>query len=490
REDDRVPLQIKECKNELAYGFSFSKKWVILSIIALVQISMNLNTTLYSNGLKGMAKEWNIDDSVPVWGAFSFLFTYAFACELWAPWSEEFGRKWVLQLSLFLVNLTSIGSALAPNIATQITFRALGGLSTAGGSITLGLITDMFETNDPWNEYAKLFIVWSSVSGSIFGPIIGGFVEVHLHWRWTIWIQLIFGFLVQMLHLCFVPETRATILMDATAKRWRASPKNRNKYGPGELAPRRTNWRDTFAVWGRPFKMLFCEPIVLTQSLLSGFSDGLIFMQVQSFTYIYAKWNFGPIELGYAFIPLLVGDCLAVAIFIPFIRYGIRIRREQPNNNHAQYEGRLKILLFLAPLLPLGLLLFAFTAAFAVHPLHWVGTTVATCLIGIANFAIYQATIDYTLRAYGQWAASATGGNGFARDFIAACLTPAAAPLYTTFGGKGEAGRPGTDPIFRATMLLFAISVVLTGAIFVVYFYGQTLRRRSRFAQDLAEEEE
>jgi len=35
------------------------------------------------------------------------------------------------------------------------------------------------------------------------------------------------------------------------------------------------------------------------------------------------------------------------------------------------------------------------------------------------QFAIYMATIDYMIAAYGPYSASATGGNGFARDFLA-----------------------------------------------------------------------
>lgn len=37
----------------------------------------------------------------------------------------------------------------------------------------------------------------------------------------------------------------------------------------------------------------------------------------------------------------------------------------------------------------------------------------------VLQFAIYMATIDYMVAAYGPYAASATGGNGFARDFLA-----------------------------------------------------------------------
>ena len=73
-------------------------------------------------------------------GQMVFLVAYAFGCELWAPWSEELGRKWVLQGSLFLVNVWQIGCALAPNFTSVIIFRGLGGLSSAGGSVTLGMV--------------------------------------------------------------------------------------------------------------------------------------------------------------------------------------------------------------------------------------------------------------------------------------------------------------------------------------------------------------
>lgn len=39
--------------------------------------------------------------------------------------------------------------------------------------------------------------------------------------------------------------------------------------------------------------------------------------------------------------------------------------------------------------------------------------------VAIANYAIYMSTIDYMVAAYAVYSASATGGNGFARDFLA-----------------------------------------------------------------------
>jgi len=71
-----------------------------------------------------------------------------------------------------------------------------------------------------------------------------------------------------------------------------------------------------------------------------------------------------------------------------------------------------------APLEAIDLFGFAWTSIGP--PVHWTAPLIFSGLFGIANYVIYMATIDYMVAAYGPYAASATGGNGFARDFLAA----------------------------------------------------------------------
>ncbi|KAK3324373.1 MFS multidrug transporter [Cercophora scortea] len=469
-------LKEEDAWDELGFAFPKWKKWMILTVIFLVQTSMNFNTTLYSNGLEGISAEFNVSMQAARVGAAIFLVTYAFGCELWAPWSEEFGRKPVLQMSLFLVNIWCLPVALAPNFASLLVGRALGGLSSAGGSVTLGMIADIFEPDEQQNAVA--YIVFSSVGGSILGPTIGGFVESNLDWRWCIWIQLAFGGFVQILHLLFVPETRTTILLDRIAKKRRESGQDPNIYGPNELEPffQRFTFRELMWTWVRPFRMFLTEPIVLTLSLLSGFSDALIFMQIQSFALVYKQWNFSTVDLGLSFIPIGIGYIIAWLSFIPAFRRNKNERERNPGNDHAQYESRLWWLLFTAPCLPIGLIIFAWTSGGP--PVHWIGTMVGSMIIGIANYSIYMATIDYMICAYGPYSASATGGNGWARDFLAGVLTVPATPFYTNIGGDRH--------LEYASTILFCISVVLVCAVYVIYYYGPTLRKRSPFAESLA----
>ena len=353
--------------------------------------------------------------------------------------------------------------------------RALGGLSSAGGSVTLGMIADMWESDK--QQYAVAYVVFSSVGGSVLGPVVGGFCEQFLDWQWCIWIQLIFGVFVQALHLLLVPETRTTVMMNKIAKKRRASGQNPNIWGPDEIRPfkERFSAKEILVTWIRPFRMFLTEPIVLVLSLLSGFSDALIFMFLQSYSLVYEQWGFNSLELGLAFLPILVGYFIAWASFIPAIKRNIKERQDHPNDERKQYESRLWWLLYTAPCLPIGLIGFAWTSGGP--PVHWMGTMVFSAIIGIANYSIYMATIDYMICAYGPYSASATGGNGWSRDFLAGVLTIPATPFYTNIGGARH--------LEIASTILFCIAFVLVIAVYVIYWKGPVLRARSPFAQQL-----
>jgi len=80
--------------------------------------------------------------------------------------------------------------------------------------------------------------------------------------------------------------------------------------------------------------------------------------------------------------------------------------------------------------------------------------------------------------AYGPYAASATGGNGWSRDFLAGVLTVPATPFYNNIGGKHH--------LEIASTILFCISLILVVAVYAMYYYGPALRKRSPFAESLA----
>ncbi|KAI3005124.1 hypothetical protein CBS147346_4452 [Aspergillus niger] len=462
-----------DCYEKLGFCFPWHKKWTILTVIFVVQMSMNFNSSTYSNAVPQLSEHFHISEQAARVGQMIFLVAYAFGCELWAPWSEEYGRWPIMQLSLLFVNIWQIPCALAPNFATMVVCRGLGGISSAGGSVTLGMTADMWEPDD--QGFAVAYVVLSSVGGTTIGPIFGGMMQQWLSWRWNFWSQLIFGAITQLLHFFLVCETRSTILLDREAKRRRQIGEDPNVYGPNELKPSRLDFKEVLHIWRRPFEMFLCEPIVLFLSLLSGFSDALIFTCIESFSLVFAQWGFNAVQIGLCFVAIVIGYLFAYGIFLPDI-YRQRVVRRREGNASRYAERRLLLLLFIAPLETIGLFGFAWTSMGPEYT-HWIVPLVFVFLIAIANYGIYMATIDYMVAAYGEYSASATGGNGFARDLLAGLSAMYATPMYTNIGGRFH--------LQWASTILGCLSVLVTVPIYIFYWKGPEIRARSKFAQTL-----
>ncbi|KAJ5642356.1 hypothetical protein N7490_006356 [Penicillium lividum] len=473
--DSPRELKENECYDKLAYSWPRWKKWTYLIAVAFVQVSMNFNTSVFPNAVKPLSKAFDISQQHARTGQMAYLVTYSIGCELWAPWSEEFGRWPILQLSMFLINIWQLPAALAPNWGSIVVARALGGISTAGGSVTLGLVADVYEPDE--QQFPLAFIVFSSCIGTSIGGVIGGPIERFLSWEWFFWIQLIFGAVTQAI-IFFMPESRSTILIDREAKRRRKSGEDPNVYGPNELKKPRISLKEAGKIWVRPFHMLLREPIVFCLSLLSGFSDALIFTFLESFTTVYEQgWGFGVLACAWAVIPINLAYLLAYISYFPWF-WRDEYKRKKHGNDAIPPERRLKWLLWLAPFEPIGLFGFAWTSFGKARGIPWIASMIFSTMVGIANYAIYLSSVDYMIASYGVYSASACGGNAFARDLLAGISAMYATPMYTNIGDKWH--------VEYASTILGCLSCLVVAPIYVFYWYGPQIRDRSKFAKSLA----
>ncbi|EER40170.1 multidrug transporter [Histoplasma capsulatum H143] len=175
-------------------------------------------------------------------------------------------------------------------------------------------------------------------SRSAIGPIFGAFIEYSLSWQLIFWVQLIFGGVVQLAHFFLVGETRSTVIIDREAKRRRKAGEDPSIYGPNELKKHRINFKKILTVWIRPFHMLVCEPIVLFLSLLSGFSDALIFTWIKAFALGYSQWGFGMYHRPWSirtFIPIIIGYLVSYPIFLPDIETRRKLRKSEGDSSRT-----------------------------------------------------------------------------------------------------------------------------------------------------------
>lgn len=96
-QDGKRIITEDECYDKLGYSWPTWKKWMLLSSIFAVQVSMNFNTSIYPNVVMPLTEVFPISEQGARVGQMIFLVLYAFGSELWAPWSEEFGRWPILQ---------------------------------------------------------------------------------------------------------------------------------------------------------------------------------------------------------------------------------------------------------------------------------------------------------------------------------------------------------------------------------------------------------
>lgn len=59
-EDGRYVLQDSDAWNILGYSFPTWRKWQILCVVFLIQISINLNASIYSHAVEGISEEYHI----------------------------------------------------------------------------------------------------------------------------------------------------------------------------------------------------------------------------------------------------------------------------------------------------------------------------------------------------------------------------------------------------------------------------------------------
>jgi MFS family permease len=131
---------------------------------------IDYNAAVYSNAIGPLNKHFHLGDNIYTnarAGMAWFLILYGIGCELWAPWSEEYGRRWVMQLSLGTVNLWQILAGASTSWNMVLAARLLGGICSAGGSVTLGMVADMFDLED--QQFAVLWAsLWSCLGSGRF----------------------------------------------------------------------------------------------------------------------------------------------------------------------------------------------------------------------------------------------------------------------------------------------------------------------------------
>lgn len=449
-------------------NFASARKWLFTVMLGMICFVVALGLAIVTGDLTHPAEYFGVSEEVIILASVTvFVLGFGFGPLLFAPASEEVGRKPIYVVTLGIAVIFIIPCALAKNIGTLLVCRLIDGLAFSAPMCLIGgSLADIWHPK----ERGLAMSVFSAapflgpVTGPIFGGLLGDYAPT---WRWIYWAFLIVAGVFYALMIVLVPETHHNTILKKRARSLRERTGDARYKALCELKKRlRTEvWTTSLT---RPF-LLLREVIVFLITLYMSVNYGLLYMFFFAYPLVYMEgkgWSAS--KTGVMFIPIGVGVLLACALNFVFNRdYN---RRAQPYRDRGELppaELRLIPMMYGCWLLPIGLFIFAWTS----YPtLSWAGPCFGGLPVGFGFLLLYNPANNYIVDSYQHYAASALAAKTFVRSLFGASVPLFTIQMYHRLGYQW------------ATSLMAFISLACCLIPFLFYKFGPSIRAYSKYA--------
>jgi multidrug resistance protein len=439
----------------------------MLLIVSSFTFISPVSSSMVAPALGAISREFNITNEVEQSLVLSiFVLAYAIGPLFLGPLSEMFGRVIVLQLANLVYLFFNLGCGLAQTSGQEIAFRFLSGL---GGSAPLaiggGVLSDLFTAE----ERGRAISIYSlaPLLGPAVGPIAGGFIAQNTTWRWVFYATTIADAVIQISGLFFLQETYPPVLLHRKKVRLIKETGNEDLHTEYDT-PNRTIGVTLRISLIRPFKLLGTQIIVQVLAIYMAYLYGLMYLVLSTFP---GLWETGYGESvgigGLNYIALGVGFFLGTQICAPCQDRIYRSLKAR-NNGVGKPEFRVPLMIPGAILVPVGLFIYGWSAQ--AHT-HWIVPDIGAAIFSAGTIVGFQCVQTYIVDSYTRYAASAVGAATVLRS-LAGFGFPLFAPyMYAKLHyGWGN------------SLLAFIAIGLGIPAPFLLWFYGEKLRKRSTFA--------
>ena len=181
------------------------RKWAIVGLTSMGSFCVTCASSIYTSTYTQMNAEFGCSRIVATLGLSMFVLGIALG-HMWSPLSEFYGRRPIYLAAFAVFTVWIVPSAVARNIGTVIVSRFFQGLSgSAFLSVSGGTVGDLFTPNQM--HYPMIMFTASPFLGPSFGPMIGGFINSNVNWRFTHYMLIIWAFIICLALVVTVPET-------------------------------------------------------------------------------------------------------------------------------------------------------------------------------------------------------------------------------------------------------------------------------------------
>ncbi|KAE9980959.1 hypothetical protein BLS_008020 [Venturia inaequalis] len=214
----------EETGDKIYERFSPNRKIIMTGVLSFCGFLAPFSSTVVLAVVPEVAKTYNSNGTIINLSNALFLVVMGLSPIFWGPLGQVYGRKVVCSISLLtmatyivltsstkpqilaagLFFVFSIGTALAPNLASFFVFRILTAFqSTAFLTVGSSCIGDIYP---PVSKGDRKFGSWTLI-GPAFGPFVGGIIVTFRSWRVLFWLQTALAALAFAMIVIFLPET-------------------------------------------------------------------------------------------------------------------------------------------------------------------------------------------------------------------------------------------------------------------------------------------
>ncbi|KAL0571990.1 hypothetical protein V5O48_009970 [Marasmius crinis-equi] len=257
------------------------------------------------------------------------------------------------------------------------------------------------------------------------------------------------------------------ILLVKRAKKLRKETGDDRYYAPME-ATKRTLAEQVENVLGRPFKMLFQEPMLAAITAYMSFVYGCLYLYFAAYPIVFARGHhFNAGISGLMFLPIALGGFIAITTYT--FTFSRRYEREASRcaPNPVVPEFRLEMTLIGAPIYAISFFWFGWTSSPSTS--FW-APLMSGVLNGFGISWIFLSLINYVIDTYLRYAASALSINTVVRSVFGAAFPLFAQQMYEGLGSQW------------ASSLLGFVALAMVPMPFIFIKYGAQLRARSRYS--------
>ncbi|KAI9672465.1 MAG: hypothetical protein M1817_003231 [Caeruleum heppii] len=462
-------IEFAENDPENPRNWSTRKKFFVTFEICLLTTSVYIGSAIYTAGLEDIMHEFGVSQVAALLGLTLFVAGYAIGPMFLSPLSEMpfFGRTPIYIGTLFLFVVLQLAVIYAQNFGMLLAFRFITGfigspvLATGGATIA-----DMYTPKKQVYGIA----VWgiAAVCGPALGPLVGGFAVEKKGWRWTIWELMWLSGACLVLLIFFLPETSSSNILYRRTKRYRRLTGNPNlKCQPEIEAETMTGQEIVQMTLLRPFTLTFTEPIIFALNLYIALIYALLYLWFESFPVVFIGiYRFSLGKQGLAFLGILIGALITIPPFFWYVRkYMEPLFNEK---GEIKPENRLRPALLGAFFIPVCLFWFGWSSRPSVH---WIMPIIGSSFFSIGAFLLFMSVLTYLGDAYPKYIASVYAGNDLVRSAFGAAFPLFANAMYKDLG------------VGWASSLLGFLSILFIPIPFVLYYYGERIRKSSKMAR-------